>query len=92
MAPTLMTQTRLRRKAAAAPQISERRLLWVLLLPAVLFMLVVIGFPMLYSFYLSFTNYSLSSTTHKLIGFENYAIFCSTTRFSGRRSGAPCCS
>ena len=42
-------------------------------MPAILIMLFVIGIPMIYSFYLSLTDYSLSSTTHKLIGFQNYA-------------------
>lgn len=51
---------------------AERRLLWVLLLPAVLFMLFVIGIPMVYSFYLSLTNFSLASTTHRFIGLQNY--------------------
>lgn len=51
---------------------AERRLLWVLLLPAILFMLFVIGIPMAYSFYLSLTNFSLSSTTHRFIGLQNY--------------------
>ena len=35
-------------------------------------MLFVIGIPMVYSFYLSLTNYSLSSKTHELIGLQNY--------------------
>ena len=51
----------------------EKRLPLLLLLPAILIMLFVIGIPMIYSFYLSLTDYSLSSTTHKLIGFQNYA-------------------
>jgi multiple sugar transport system permease protein len=51
---------------------AEQKLLWALLLPAVLFMLFVIGIPMVYSFYLSLTNFSLSSTTHRFIGLQNY--------------------
>jgi len=43
-----------------------------MLFPAIVIMLFVIGIPMLYSLYLSFTNYSLTSLTHKFIGFENY--------------------
>jgi multiple sugar transport system permease protein len=52
--------------------ISEGSLPFVMLLPAILFMLFVIGIPMLYSLYLSFTDYSLTSLTHKIIGLENY--------------------
>ena len=52
--------------------LDERHLPLVLLTPAILIMLFVIGIPMLYSFYLSFTNFSLSSTTHRLIGADNY--------------------
>lgn len=50
----------------------EKQLPFLLLLPAILIMLFVIGIPMAYSFYLSLTNFSLSSTTHHLIGLENY--------------------
>jgi multiple sugar transport system permease protein len=50
----------------------ERRLPFVLLLPAVLTMLFVVGIPMAYSFYLSLTDYSLTSTTHEFIGLDNY--------------------
>jgi multiple sugar transport system permease protein len=52
--------------------LDEKHLPLVLLMPAILIMLFVIGIPMLYSFYLSFTNFSLSSTTHRLIGADNY--------------------
>jgi multiple sugar transport system permease protein len=52
--------------------ISEHLLPVVLLTPAILIMLFVIGIPMLYSFYLSFTDFSLSSTTHEFIGPANY--------------------
>jgi multiple sugar transport system permease protein len=45
----------------------------VLLVPAILLILLVVGFPMLYSLYLSFTNYTLTSAgSFRFIGFENY--------------------
>lgn len=53
-------------------QLGEKQLPFILLLPAILIMLFVIGIPMAYSFYLSLTNFSLSSTTHRIIGLENY--------------------
>ena len=53
-------------------QFGEKQLPIALLLPAILIMLFVIGIPMVYSFYLSLTDYSLSSKTHELIGFQNY--------------------
>ncbi len=45
----------------------------ILLLPSVVIILLVVGFPMLYSLYLSFTNYTLVNTTdYGFIGLENY--------------------
>ncbi|OGO28346.1 MAG: sugar ABC transporter permease [Chloroflexi bacterium RBG_16_52_11] len=45
----------------------------LLLLPSVVIILLVIGFPMLYSLYISFTNFNLTSPkVIEFIGFENY--------------------
>jgi multiple sugar transport system permease protein len=53
---------------------SHKRLPILLLLPAIVLMLFVVGFPMLYSLYLSFTNFTLlSSGSPKFVGFKNYA-------------------
>jgi multiple sugar transport system permease protein len=44
-----------------------------LLLPGILIILLVIAFPMLYSLYLSFTNYTLTNTSdYNFIGLNNY--------------------
>jgi len=52
---------------------SHKRLPILLLLPAIVLMLFVVGFPMLYSLYLSFTNFTLlSSGSAKFIGLQNY--------------------
>lgn len=52
---------------------SEKRLPILLLLPAIIVILLVIGFPMLYSLYISFTNYTLTSAGNfHFIGFQNY--------------------
>lgn len=52
---------------------SRRHLPIFLLLPAVVLMVFVVGFPMLYSLYLSFTNYNLlSPKAAKFIGLQNY--------------------
>jgi len=54
--------------------VSHKRLPILLLLPAIVLMLFVIGFPMLYSLYLSFTNFTLlSSGSAKFVGLQNYA-------------------
>ena len=52
----------------------ETRLLPVtLLLPGILVILFVVGFPMLYSLYLSFTNYNLTSARNfHFVGLDNY--------------------
>lgn len=45
----------------------------VFLLPAVILILFVVGFPMIYSLYLSFTNFTLlRSTGYEFIGISNY--------------------
>jgi len=73
-----MTVKTLARKAARPPaprSVSrETRLLPVtLLLPGIVVILFVVAFPMLYSLYLSFTNYTLTSArSFHFVGFENY--------------------
>jgi multiple sugar transport system permease protein len=50
-----------------------RGLVVVFLLPAIVTIVAVIGFPMLYSLYLSFTNYTLTTArSFHLVGIENY--------------------
>lgn len=45
----------------------------LLLLPGILVLLAVVGFPMLYSLYLSFTNYTLTTArAFHFVGLENY--------------------
>ncbi len=54
-------------------QLSERHLPIALLMPGLLVLLLVVGFPMAYSLYLSFTNFNLSSpSTIAFIGLQNY--------------------
>lgn len=56
-----------------AMQVSERRLAIALLLPGIVIIFVVVGFPMLYSLYLSFTNFTLTSAGNiKFVGLQNY--------------------
>ena len=55
-----------------------RHLPFLLLLPAIIVVVAVVAFPMLYSLYLSFTNYDLTRQTHDFIGLNNYlALFSS---------------
>jgi multiple sugar transport system permease protein len=72
MTTNAMTPPSVAASSRRGSSLFENRLPLLLLLPAVLIMLFVIGIPMAYSFYLSLTDFSLSSTTHKLIGFQNY--------------------
>jgi multiple sugar transport system permease protein len=45
----------------------------LLLMPGILVILVVVGFPMLYSLYLSLTNYTLTTARHvQFVGLQNY--------------------
>jgi multiple sugar transport system permease protein len=62
------------RKTSPGVTLSEARLLPALLLaPGIIIILLVVAFPMLYSLYLSFTNYTLTNTAgYELVGLENY--------------------
>jgi multiple sugar transport system permease protein len=52
---------------------TERNLPFALLLPGMVIILLVVGFPMLYSLYLSFTNFNLTSPHDiQFIGLQNY--------------------
>jgi multiple sugar transport system permease protein len=54
-------------------QLTERHLPLALLLPSILIILLIVGFPMLYSLYLSFTNFNLTSPGNiEFIGLQNY--------------------
>lgn len=72
----MTVQTRSQRaigKKRRGLQFSERHLPIVLLMPAILIILLVVGIPMLYSLYLSFTNYTLTSArSYEFIGLQNY--------------------
>ena len=53
--------------------LSERHLPIALLLPSIVFIMLVVGFPMLYSLYISFTNYNLTSPgVFDFVGLKNY--------------------
>jgi len=53
--------------------IEKKRLPFFLLIPAIIMMLFIVGFPMLYSLYLSFTNFTLlNPTSIKFVGLSNY--------------------
>jgi len=49
------------------------RLAFVLLLPGLIVIALIVGFPMLYSLYLSFTDYTLTNTSgYNFVGLQNY--------------------
>ena len=51
----------------------DRQLALTLLLPAIVIVFLVIAFPMLYSLYLSFTDYTLTNTSgFRFVGLNNY--------------------
>ena len=62
------------RRAAAAGVSADaaKRLPFLMLLPAIIAIVVVVAFPMLYSFYLSFTDYDLTRPATQFIGAQNY--------------------
>ncbi len=73
MTATVLAQKTLQRKSGR-PWRSETTYLPVfLLLPGIVVLLAVVGFPMLYSLYLSFTNYTLTTARNfHFVGLENY--------------------
>jgi multiple sugar transport system permease protein len=61
------------RKRRQRIQLTERHLPLALLLPSILIILLIVGFPMVYSLYLSFTNFNLTSPGNvEFIGLQNY--------------------
>ena len=55
---------------------------WIMTLPVIIFILVMIAYPLFYTFRLSFHNWSLSSVTSmKWIGLKNYTDVLKDTRF-----------
>ncbi len=54
-------------------QLSEKHLPIALILPSIMIVVLVVGLPMVYSLYLSFTNFTFTTAhSYKLIGFQNY--------------------
>ncbi len=72
MSTQALTQKSIPRKRTRGFSLAEARLPWLLIFPGIVIMVFVIGFPMLYSLYLSFTDFSLTSKTHHFVGFQNY--------------------
>ena len=51
----------------------ETRFAWAALTPALLFFAVFVGFPIGYSFYLSFHDWNMMEATPSWVGLDNYA-------------------
>ena len=60
-----------RRKRPALRQ-QDTRFAWLTLAPALLFFAVFVGFPVTYSFVLSFTDWNMTSARADWVGLENY--------------------
>jgi multiple sugar transport system permease protein len=73
MAAKVIPSTAVMPKHRAAILSEARYLPVLLLLPGILVIVLVVGFPMLYALYLSFTDYTLTNTINfKFIGLNNY--------------------
>ncbi|MEF3306123.1 carbohydrate ABC transporter permease [Paenibacillus sp. GYB003] len=60
----------------------DRNLKWIYVIPAVLFVLVMMLFPIIYTFRISFYEWSMSATTPpKWVGLSNYVALMKDTRF-----------
>jgi multiple sugar transport system permease protein len=61
------------RKKKRGFQFTERHLPFALLMPSIVIIVLIVGFPMLYSLYISFTNYNLTSPgVFDFVGLKNY--------------------
>jgi multiple sugar transport system permease protein len=58
-----------------------RQLPFLMLLPAIIAIAAVVAFPMIYSFYLSFTDYDLTRPTTQFVGLQNYINLFSDGKF-----------
>lgn len=60
----------------------ERNIVWIFPLPAAIFILIMMAFPVLYTFWVSFTDWSVSSGGEvSFIGMKNYVDLFSDSRF-----------
>jgi multiple sugar transport system permease protein len=76
---TRETTGRRRRARLSEGARAERRLGWLLCAPAVIVMLAVAGYPLIYAIFLSFERYNLELPQDiKFIGFSNYAAVLSS--------------
>lgn len=76
-----VTKSPARARAFEISADEAKRLPWLLLTPGLVVLAVVVAFPMLYSFYLSFTNYDLTRPTTEFIGLQNYIKLFSNATF-----------
>jgi multiple sugar transport system permease protein len=76
------TEAQLEREGMHWAVAERKHLPLFLLLPAIILLIFVVGFPMLYSLYLSFTSYTLlSPKAAKFVGFQNYVTLFRDTVF-----------
>ncbi len=59
----------------------ETRFAWLALLPALLFFAVFVGFPIGYSFYLSFHDWNMMAATPDWVGLDNYTALLQDEQF-----------
>ncbi|MCA9835947.1 MAG: sugar ABC transporter permease [Trueperaceae bacterium] len=63
-------------------QLSDRNIILLFILPTMIILVLMNIYPLFYSLYLSFTDYSvISSVAPKWVGFQNYQTILSDTRF-----------
>ena len=68
-----------------SPRLRDRGLAWIFISPAMLLLLGMSVFPLLWALYLSFTNYSAtSSAPGDFVGFQNYADVLTSSEVHGR--------
>ncbi len=78
-----MSQISTHAPSSGRRQLSDTRIVQLFILPTMILLIVMNIFPLIYSLYLSFTNYSVISPTDppEWVGFSNYVNILSDERF-----------
>src|SRR5436305_10214643 len=84
MAESVITAGRLPRRRATFSEWSDRHFKWLLVVPAVVLILALSVYPLLFSLWVVFVNYDFQVPGHAFVGLKNFArvIFDPVARWS----------
>src|SRR5436305_14131401 len=73
MAESVITAGRLPRRRATFSEWSDRHFKWLLVVPAVVLILALSVYPLLFSLWVVFVNYDFQIPGHAFVGLQNFA-------------------